>query len=116
MGMPGGSFLVGTQHSYVGDLITKAGGDVIGSGDSAYTNLNAEPIASENPDVIITMAHAVPENVFKSFDSLFAQNNWQAISAVKNGHVYQAKEPIFGMTANLNAPKAFDQLKTWLGN
>lgn len=59
---------------------------------------------------------AMPENVFKSFDSLFAQNNWQAISAVKNGHVYQAKEPIFGMTANLNAPKAFDQLKTWLGN
>lgn len=116
MGMPGGSFLVGTQHSYVGDLITKAGGDVIGAGDSAYTNLNAEQIAAENPDVIVTMAHAMPDNVFKSFDALFAQNNWQTINAVKNGHVYQAKEPIFGMTANLNAIKAFNQIKTWLGN
>lgn len=116
MGMPGGSFLVGTQHSYVGDLITKAGGDVIGAGDSAYTNLNAEQIAAENPDVIVTMAHAMPDNVFKSFDTLFAQNNWQTINAVKNGHVYQAKEPIFGMTANLNAIKAFNQIKTWLGN
>ena len=76
--------------------------------------MNAEQIAAENPDVIITMAHAMPDNVFKSFDALFAQNNWQAIKAVKNGHVYQAKEPIFGMTANLNAPKAFNQLKTWL--
>ncbi|MBJ7693565.1 iron ABC transporter substrate-binding protein [Weissella confusa] len=116
MGMPGGSFLVGTQHSYVGDLINKAGGDVIGAGDSAYTNLNAEQIAAENPDVIVTMAHAMPDNVFKSFDALFAQNNWQTINAVKNGHVYQAKEPIFGMTANLNAIKAFNQIKTWLGN
>ena len=116
MGMPGGSFLVGTQHSYVGDLITKAGGDVIGAGDSAYTNLNAEQIAAENPDVIVTMAHAMPDNVFKSFDALFAQNNWQTFNAVKNGHVYQAKEPIFGMTANLNAIKAFNQIKTWLGN
>ena len=116
MGMPGGSFLVGTQHSYVGDLITKAGGDVIGAGDSAYTNLNAEQIAAENPDVIVTMAHAMPDNVFKSFDALFSQNNWQTINAVKNGHVYQAKEPIFGMTANLNATKAFNQIKTWLGN
>ncbi len=116
MGMPGGSFLVGTQHSYVGDLITKAGGDVIGAGDSAYTNLNAEQIAAENPDVIVTMAHAMPDNVFKSFDALFAQNNWQTFNAVKNGHVYQAQEPIFGMTANLNAIKAFNQIKTWLGN
>lgn len=65
MGMPGGSFLVGTQHSYVGDLIAKAGGDVIGTGDSAYTNLNAEQIAAENPDVIITMAHAMPTMFLK---------------------------------------------------
>lgn len=115
VGMPGGSFLVGTQHSYVGDLITRAGGTVIGSGDGAYATMNVEQIASEQPDIIITMAHAMPDSVFKSFDTLFNQSNWQALPAVHNQHIYRATEPTFAMTANLNAPKAYQQLKVWLG-
>jgi ABC-type Fe3+-hydroxamate transport system substrate-binding protein len=39
---------------------------------------------------------------------------WQALPAIKQHQVYQASEPTFGMTANLNAPAAFKQLKTWL--
>jgi len=115
VGMPGGSFLVGTQHSYVGDLITRAGGTVIGSGDGAYTTMNVEQIASAQPDVIITMAHAMPDSVFKSFNTLFNQSNWQALPAVHNQHIYRATEPTFSMTANLNAPQAYHQLKIWLG-
>ncbi|MGL4536939.1 MAG: ABC transporter substrate-binding protein, partial [Weissella cibaria] len=114
MGMPGGSFLTGTKHSYVGDLINRAGGTVIGAGNGAYTTMNVEQIAAAQPDVIITMAHAMPKQVFQSFDELFTQPAWQALPAIKQHQVYQASEPTFGMTANLNAPAAFKQLKTWL--
>lgn len=114
MGMPGGSFLVGTQNSYVGDLINRAGGHVVGSGSSPFVAMNAEQIAQAKPTVIITMAHAMPKNVFKNFDSLFKQANWQSIPAVQEGHVYQANEPTFSMTANLNAPDAYKQIQTWL--
>ena len=113
-GMPGGSFLVGTKHSYVGDLINQAGGHVVGSGSSPFVSMNAEQVAQSQPTVIITMAHAMPDSVFKNFDSLFKQSTWQNVPAVKEGHVYRAKEPKFSMTANLNAPEAYQQIRTWL--
>lgn len=114
MGMPGGSFLVGTKHSYVGDLINQAGGNVVGSGSSPFVSMNAEQVAQSQPTVIITMAHAMPDSVFKNFDSLFKQSTWQNVPTVKEGHVYRAKEPKFSMTANLNAPEAYQQIRTWL--
>lgn len=116
MGMPGGSFLAGTKYSYVGDLIERAGGQVITTSDakSDYVQPNMEAIAQEQPDVIITMAHAMQDNVFASFKTTFASANWQSIKAVQNKQIYQAEEPTFSMTANLNAPKAFKQIQKWL--
>lgn len=114
MGMPGGSFLVGTKNSYVGDLINRAGGHVVGSGSSPFVAMNAEQIAQSKPTVIITMAHAMPKSVFKNFDSLFKQSNWQSIPAVQQNKIYHANEPTFSMTANLNAPDAYKQIQTWL--
>ncbi|SUP52326.1 Staphylococcal iron-regulated protein F [Weissella viridescens] len=65
MGMPGGSFLAGTKYSYVGDLIERAGGKVVttSSSKSDYVQPNTEQIAKEQPDVIITMAHAMDQSV-----------------------------------------------------
>lgn len=116
MGMPGGSFLAGTKYSYVGDLIERAGGQVITTSDakSDYVQPNMEAIAQEQPDVIITMAHAMQDNVFASFKTTFSSANWQSIKAVQNKQIYQAEEPTFSMTANLNAPKAFKQIQKWL--
>ncbi|MBM7616948.1 iron complex transport system substrate-binding protein [Weissella uvarum] len=116
MGMPGGSFLAGTKYSYVGDLIERAGGRVVtkSSAKSDYVQPNTEQIAKEQPDVIITMAHAMDKSVFDSFKTQFKSNNWKNIKAVKEHHVYQAKEPTFSMTANMNAPKAFKQIQKWL--
>lgn len=116
MGMPGGSFLAGTKYSYVGDLIERAGGHVMTTSQakSDYVQPNIEQIATDQPDVIITMAHAMEDSVFESFQSEFKSANWQAIKAVKAQRVYQAKEPTFSMTANMNAPKAFKQIQNWL--
>ncbi|WP_057788690.1 ABC transporter substrate-binding protein [Weissella minor] len=116
MGMPGGSYLAGTKYSYVGDLIERAGGTVVTTSKdkSDYVQANVEDIAQEQPDVIITMAHAMDKSVFESFTNQFKSEQWQDIKAVKNNHVYQAKEPTFSMTANLNAPKAFKQIQDWL--
>ena len=116
MGMPGGAFLTGTKYSYVGDLVERAGGEIITTSDakSDYVQPNMEQLVHEQPDVIITMAHAMEESVFASFKETLQEDNWQQMNAVKNNHVYQAKEPVFGMTANLNAPKAFKQIQDWL--
>jgi len=116
MGMPGGSYLAGTKYSYVGNLIERAGGKVVttSSAKSDYVQPNIEKITTEQPDVIITMAHAMEDSVFDSFKTEFSSAHWQKMQAVKNKHVYQAKEPVFGMTASLNAPKAFKQIQEWL--
>ncbi|MCW0952520.1 ABC transporter substrate-binding protein [Weissella ceti] len=116
MGMPGGSFLAGTKYSYVGDLVERAGGEIMTTSDakSDYVQPNMEQLVHEQPDVIITMAHAMEDSVFASFKETLQSANWQQMRAVKNKHVYQAKEPIFGMTANLNAPQAFKQIQDWL--
>ena len=118
MGMPGGSFLAGTKYSYVGDLIERAGGKVVttSSSKSDYVQPNTEQIAKEQPDVFITMAHAMDQSVFDSFKTEFKSDSWKNIKAVKENHVYQAKEPTFSMTANMNAPKAFKQIQTWLAD
>lgn len=116
MGMPGGSFLAGTKYCYVGDLIERAGGRVITTSDvqSDYVQPNMEQIAQAQPDIIITMAHAMADSVFESFKTTLQTDAWQEMDAVKQHHVYQAKEPTFSMTANLNAPKAFKQIQDWL--
>lgn len=116
MGMPGGSFLAGTKYSYVGDLVERAGGKIVTTSDvkSDYVQPNPEQIAEVQPDVVITMAHAMEQSVFDSFKAEFKSDRWQSIKAIQAGQIYEAKEPTFSMTANLNAPKAFKQIQTWL--
>lgn len=116
MGMPGGSFLAGTKYCYLGDLIERAGGQVITTSDvkSDYVQPNMEQIAADQPDVVITMAHAMEDSVFATFKSTLKSDAWRDIKAIKQDQVFEAKEPTFSMTANLNAPKAFKQIQTWL--
>lgn len=115
LGIPG-SYLVATEHSYIGDLVKRSGGINVISGESVeYIASNTEYLQQANPDVILRAAHGMPDEVVKMFDEQFRTNDiWQHFNAVKNGRVYDLEETLFGTTANLGAAEALDVLQPML--
>ncbi|WP_019908590.1 heme ABC transporter substrate-binding protein IsdE [Paenibacillus sp. HW567] len=111
LGVPG-SYLVGTEYSYIGDLVRTAGGVNIVQGEKVeYLASNTEYLQQANPDVILRAAHGMPEEVVKMFDEEFKKNDiWKHFNAVKNGRVYDLPENLFGTTANLAADQALTEL------
>ncbi len=111
MGVPG-SYLVATEHSYIGDLVRLAGGKNIVQGEAVeYLASNTEYLQQANPDIILRAAHGMPEEVVVMFNEEFKKNDiWKHFNAVKNGRVYDLEEALFGTTGNLAADKALDEL------
>lgn len=112
LGVPG-SYLVATEHSYLGDLVRRAGGVNVFPGEDGieYTSANTEHLQQTNPDVILRAAHGMPEQVVEMFDREFQENDiWQHFKAVQDDRVYDLEETLFGTTANLAAPEALDHL------
>ncbi|MFT8949816.1 MAG: ABC transporter substrate-binding protein [Liquorilactobacillus hordei] len=115
MGMPGGSFLVMNSKTYLGDLVKRAGGEVVGANPSSlYTTASSEAIAKANPDVVIRLAHAMPKQVKAAFITTFKQSPYNNLKAVKEKHVYDVVAPKFSPTANLKVKQAYNQVKRWL--
>ncbi|EAG5076373.1 heme ABC transporter substrate-binding protein IsdE [Listeria monocytogenes] len=115
MGVPG-SYLVVTEHAYIGDLVKLAGGEnVIKDQKVEYLASNTEYLQSANPDIILRAAHGMPAEVVKMFDEEFKTNDiWKHFDAVKNNRVYDLDENLFGMTASLNAPEALQEMEKML--
>ena len=111
LGIPG-SYLVATENSYIGDLVRLAGGENITFGAKPeYLASNTEYLQQSNPDVILRLAHGMPDEVVKMFDEEFKTNDiWKHFSAVQNDRVYDLKEPLFGTTATLEVTTALEQL------
>ena len=115
MGIPG-SYLVATEHSYIGDLVKRSGGvNVITGEDVEFLSSNTEYLQQADPDVILRAAHGMPEQVIAMFDEEFRGNDiWKHFDAVKNGRVYDLEEQLFGTTGNLAASEALDELQKML--
>ncbi|HAO6630483.1 TPA: heme ABC transporter substrate-binding protein IsdE [Listeria monocytogenes] len=115
MGVPG-SYLVVTEHAYIGDLVKLAGGEnVIKDQKVEYLASNTEYLQSANPDIILRAAHGMPAEVVKMFDEEFKTNDiWKHFDAVKNNRVYDLDENLFGMTTSLNAPEALKEMEKML--
>ena len=111
LGVPG-SYLVATENSYAGDLVRLAGGEnVMAEQDAEYLPSNTEYLYESNPDIILRLAHGMPDEVIQMFDEEFVTNDvWKHFNAVKNGNVYDLEEELFGTTAALNVPEALNQL------
>ncbi|MBC8922076.1 ABC transporter substrate-binding protein, partial [Escherichia coli] len=111
-----GSYLVVTEHAYIGDLVKLAGGEnVIKDQKVEYLASNTEYLQSANPDIILRAAHGMPAEVVKMFDEEFKTNDiWKHFDAVKNNRVYDLDENLFGMTASLNAPEALQEMEKML--
>ncbi|MEG0451216.1 MAG: heme ABC transporter substrate-binding protein IsdE [Lysinibacillus sp.] len=111
LGVPG-SYLVATENSYAGDLVRLAGGENVMAGqDAEYLPSNTEYLYESNPDIILRLAHGMPDEVIEMFDEEFKTNDvWKHFTAVKNGEVYDLEEELFGTTAALNVPEALNEL------
>ncbi|UOE94580.1 heme ABC transporter substrate-binding protein IsdE [Alkalihalobacillus sp. LMS39] len=115
LGVPG-SYLVATEHSYIGDLVKLCGGENIVTGEEVeYLASNTEYLQQANPDIILRAAHGMPEEVVEMFDEEFKKNDiWKHFDAVKHNRVYDLDELYFPTTGNLAAVEALEQLYTML--
>lgn len=115
LGIPG-SYLVATEHSYIGDLVKRSGGkNVITGEDVEFLSSNTEYLQQAKPDIILRAAHGMPDEVVKMFDDEFQTNDvWKHFEAVKNDRVYDLDELLFGTTGNLAAVEALDELQKML--
>lgn len=111
LGVPG-SYLVATENSYVGDLVKRAGGvNAIEDSDLEYVQANTETLQQTDADIILRMAHGMPEEVVEMFDKEFEENDiWRHFKAVEDDRVYDLEEERFGTTANLAAADALEEL------
>lgn len=111
LGVPG-SYLVATEKSYVCDLVRRAGGvNAMTETDVEYMSANTETLQQADADIILRMAHGMPEEVVDMFNKEFKENTiWRHFKAVKNDRVYDLEEELFGTTANLAAAEALEEL------
>src|SRR5699024_11672845 len=65
MGIPG-SYIVGTEHSYIGDLVKRLGGEIAVEGhDEDFISANTEYLQQTDADIILRAVHGAPEEVVK---------------------------------------------------
>lgn len=108
----GASFMVASEDTYVGDLVKRVGGtNVITDAPASFSPVDMEYLASCNPEYILFMAHANPEESIAAFKQEFESNvAWQSFDAVKNDKVIALETGYFGMSANLQAIDAMEKL------
>lgn len=106
-----GSIMVSSNLSYVGNLVEIAGGNnIFESKTSSFMQVNMEEIIKRNPDKILIMTHALPEEAKKTVEEEFAKETWQQLDAIKNNKVYYLENEYFGMSANLKVIEALDKM------
>lgn len=115
MGVPG-SYIVGTENSYIGNLVKLAGGEnAVTDREEDFISANTEYLQQLDADIILRAVHGAPEEVLEMFNDEFEQNDiWKHFKAVENDRVYDLEETLFGMSANLAVEEAIDELLTML--
>lgn len=112
----GENFMLATDTSYLGDLVSTLGATNItskleGEMNSAYVQFSLEQVLAQNPDYVLRFAHGDIEETIKMFDVAFDNNEaYQQLDAVKNGRVYDLDSTIFNVSANLQITKAIEAL------
>ena len=99
------SITYATEKSFVGSLVKKLGCDNVvhelEDYDEAYVPVSMENILELQPDLILRLTHANPEESRKMFEKEFAENDiWQGLEAVKSGKVYDLDNEYFGVSGN----------------
>ncbi len=78
-------------NSWGGDVVRKAGGNLLTSGLSAnggFARISDEIVVQRNPDIIIAVPHATEDDIPAISDYLRSNPAWQSTKAVRNNRVY----------------------------
>jgi iron complex transport system substrate-binding protein len=78
-------------NSWGGDLVTKAGGELLTGGvesDSGFERISDEVVVAEDPDVIIAVPHAEEDDIPSLAEYLRSNPAWAGTSAVENDRIY----------------------------
>lgn len=115
MGLPG-AYVVATEESYVGNLVSLAGGiNVFSDEVEEFISVNTEALSKTDPDMILLTAHALPDSVEEMFKKEFSENNiWKHFRAVQEEKVVYLDYNLFGMSASFDYKEALKNLQTVL--
>lgn len=107
-----GSMMLATSKSYVGNIVSLAGGEnILKNEKSSFLSINKEEISTMNPDIVLVMVHADPENSKKMVkEELSSDPAWKNLNAIKSGNVHYLDSKYFGMSANLKVIEAIDMM------
>ncbi|WP_195469272.1 heme ABC transporter substrate-binding protein IsdE [Clostridium sp. D43t1_170807_H7] len=107
-----GSTMIATSKSYIGSLVELVGGkNIIEDNSTSFTTYNKEDLAMLNPEKILVMVHALPEETKVALQAEMASDSaWQNINAVKEGNVIYLDSEYFGMSANLKVIEGLEIL------
>ncbi|MCD8009062.1 MAG: ABC transporter substrate-binding protein [Clostridiales bacterium] len=119
MCFPDGFYLVASEDSYVGDLVSLAGGqnvyaDYEGT-QEGFISINPEDMVQKEPDMILVFAHYNEEAAFAYMENEFATNAaWSYYDAVNEGNIVYLPSEYFGMSASLDWTDALEYLEPYL--
>ena len=107
-----GSTMIATSKSYIGSLVKIVGGkNIVEDNSTSFTTYNKEDLAMLNPEKILVMVHAMPEETKAALEKEMSTDSaWQNIKAVKEGNVIYLDSTYFGMSANLKVIEGLDIL------
>jgi len=78
-------------NSWGGDLVTKAGGELLTGGvesSSGFERISDEVVVAENPDVIIAVPHADEDDIPSLAEYLRTNPAWAGTNAVEDDRIY----------------------------
>jgi iron complex transport system substrate-binding protein len=78
-------------NSWGGDLVTRAGGQLVTGGvedDGGFARISDEKVIEEDPDVILAVPHAAPEDIDEIEASMKANELWKLTKAGQTGSIF----------------------------
>lgn len=110
------SFMLSTQYSYVGEMVSMLGGRNVTEGMSVARHTQTIPLSMENiiafnPEIILRISHGSPEQMAQMFQREFTQNPvWGRLAAVQNGRVIDLPVDLFMSNPGLQMIDALEAL------
>ncbi|WP_342514400.1 helical backbone metal receptor [Sporosarcina sp. FSL K6-1522] len=112
------SFMVMSERSYVGSLVSKLGADNIATSvlkvTDTYSPINMEDVVVADPDIILVLAsgdHGASEDMFQK--EVESNDTWTKLSAYQNDNVHILDYDVFGVTSISNAEQALTQIANY---
>lgn len=111
-----GAFFAFMPETYLGDVISLVGGELVNSGQESklfrgFSPFSVESALAADPDVIVLISHMAADPQLEMLSKL---PGWNALRAVRTGRVVVLKEHHFVSAPGTEAPEAIRLLRDTL--